>query len=137
MAVVMWVEGLKFVATGDSGHSIVLDTSKDSGGRDQGNRPLELLLLGLGGCSGMDVVWILRKQRQNVRGLEIHVTGTRREESPRYYTSIAVEYVVTGHGLSEEKVRRAVELSEQKYCSVYAMLSTKATITSTVKIVEG
>lgn len=137
MAVVKWVDGFKFVGTCDSGHSLVLDAAEDAGGRDEGARPLELLLVALGACSGMDVISILEKQRQEVHGFEMRVNGTRREEYPRYYTKIHVEYYLTGRNLDQAKVKRAVELSEQKYCSVYAMLIEKTAITSSIRVEEG
>lgn len=137
MAVVKWVDGYKFAGTCDSGHSLVLDAAEEAGGKDEGARPLELLLVALGACSGMDVISILQKQSQIVRSFEIRVSGTRREDYPKYYTKIQVEYALTGHNLDQAKAKRAVELSEQKYCSVYAMLVVKATITSSIQLMEG
>jgi len=137
MAVLKWIEGFKFEGTFDSGHSIILDASLQAGGKNEGPAPIELLLVAFGACSGMDVISLLQKQRLNVRSFEIKVTGTRRDECPRYYTAIQVEYVLTGPNLDRSKVERAVKLSEQKYCSVYPMLTGKARITSTIRLEEG
>ncbi len=128
---VKWVDGLRFVATDDMGHSIVLDASKQSGGEDSGFSPLQLLLAGLGGCTGIDIVDLMRKQRQSVDDLEIIVSGERVEEPPRVYKNIHVEYKVKGKDITEEAVQRAIRLSEDKYCSVGAMLKAKANVTST------
>jgi putative redox protein len=130
---VQWIRDFKFLATNEGGQSIVIDaTEKD--GRTLGVSPMELILMGLGACTGIDVVSILRKQRQELTGLEVNVSGERREEHPRYYERIHVEYVLKGRGLDESKVARAIELSERKYCSVRAMLAEKAEITSSYRI---
>ena len=130
---VQWIRDFKFLATNEGGQSIVIDaTEKD--GRMLGVSPMELILMGLGACTGIDIVSILRKQRQELTGLEVNVSGERREEHPRYYERIHVEYVLKGKGLDESKVARAIELSEQKYCSVRAMLAGKAEITSSYRI---
>ncbi len=128
---VKWVDGLKFVATDSVGHSIVLDASKQAGGEDSGFSPLQLLLAALGGCTGMDIIDLMRKQRQPVEGLEIVVAGERAEEPPRIYKKILVEYRVRGKGIGEEAIQRAIRLSEDKYCSVGDMLKAKADVTST------
>jgi putative redox protein len=136
MAVVKWAEGFKFSGTFDSGHSVILDASVQAGGKNEGPQPIELLLVALGTCSGMDVISILQRQRLDVRAFEINVSGVRREAYPRYYTAIQIDYVVTGRNLDRLKVERAVKLSE-KYCSVYPMLAGKALITSSIRLVEG
>ncbi|MEM2881885.1 MAG: OsmC family protein [Candidatus Bathyarchaeia archaeon] len=130
---VQWIRDLKFLATNEGGQSIVIDATERDG-RMLGVSPMELILMGLGACTGIDVVSILRKQRQELVGLEVNVSGERREEHPRYYERIHVEYVVKGRGLEEEKVARAIELSELKYCSVRAMLAEKAEITRSYRI---
>ncbi|MEM2225931.1 MAG: OsmC family protein [Candidatus Bathyarchaeia archaeon] len=130
---VQWIRDLKFLATNEGGQSIVIDATERDG-RMLGVSPMELILMGLGACTGIDVVSILRKQRQELTGLEVNVSGERREEHPRYYERIHVEYVVKGRGLDEEKVAKAIELSERKYCSVRAMLAEKAEITSSYRI---
>jgi putative redox protein len=127
---VKWNGGLRFVGTDSAGHSIVMDASKQSGGEGSGFSPLQLLLVALGGCTGIDVINILGKQRQEVDDLEIFVSGERAEEPPRVYNSIRVEYRIKGKDIKENAVERAIRLSEDKYCSVGAMLRAKAKVTS-------
>jgi len=127
---VKWIDGMRFVATDSVGHSIVMDASKQAGGEGSGFSPLQLLLAALGGCTGIDVVDIMRKQRQRVDDLEIVVSGERVKEPPRVYSNIHVEYRVGGKGVGEKAVKRAVQLSEEKYCSVGAMLRARAKISS-------
>jgi putative redox protein len=133
---VAWQDGMAFTATAGSGHSIPLDASVEDGGQDHGSRPMELLLLGLGGCTGMDVITILRKKRQDVTGYEVRVSGERASSYPMVFTRIAVEHVVRGYNLSEEAVRRAVELSATRYCSAAAMLGKVARIEESYRVVE-
>jgi len=127
---VKWIDGLRFVATDSIGHSIVMDASKQVGGEGSGFSPLQLLLAALGGCTGIDIVDIMRKQRQRVEDLEIVVSGERVKEPPRVYSNIHVEYRVKGKDIREKAVQRAIRLSEDKYCSVGAMLKAKAKVTS-------
>jgi len=131
---VKWNGGLRFVGTDSLAHSIVMDASKQSGGEGSGFSPLQLLLVALGGCTGMDVVNILRKQRQQINDLEILVSGERDEEPPRVYNNIRVEYRIKGKDINENAVKRAIQLSEDKYCSVGAMLRAKAKVTSNCSI---
>lgn len=128
--------GLQFVGEADSKHAVVMDGGEEFGGRDSGARPMELLLMGIGGCSGMDIVSILKKKRERLTGLEISVSGEMAEDYPHKYTQIGIEYVVKGKGLSDEAVKRAVQLSMDKYCSVKAALEGPAKITYSYKIVE-
>jgi putative redox protein len=123
-----------FVATTPSGHAQVLDTNTT---RASAASPMELLLVALGGCTAVDVVSILKKKRECVTGYRVEVRGSRREEHPRAFTRIEVRHVVTGRGLSERAVAQAVELSEEKYCSVAATLRPTAEIVSTFEIVEA
>jgi putative redox protein len=134
---VKYIDGLQFVGDAESGHAVLMDGEPVYGGKDTAVRPTELLLVGLGGCSGMDVVSVLKKKKQDVRGLEINIKGTRAEEHPKKFTDIDIEFVVTGHEISEEAVRRAVNLSMEKYCSVKATLEGCAKITFSHRIVEG
>ncbi len=127
---VKWIDGLRFAATDSAGHSIVLDASKQSGGEGSGFSPMQLLLIALGGCTGMDVVHIMRKQRQQLKGLEVLVSGKRVKEPPRIYNNIRVEYKVNRKHIKESAVQRSIQLSEDKYCSVGAMLRAKAKMTS-------
>ena len=131
---VKWIDSMRFVAADSTGHSIVMDASKQGGGEGSGFSPLQLLLAALGGCTGMDIVDILRKQRQLVEGLEIVVSGERVKEFPRVYNKIHVEYKVKGKGIKEKAVKRAIQLSEDKYCSVGAMLRAKAEVKNTYSI---
>ncbi len=131
---VKWIDGLRFVAKDSAGHSIVMDASKQSGGEGSGFSPMQLLLIALGGCTGMDVVHIMRKQRQQVNGLEVLVSGKRVEKPPQVYKNIRVEYKIKGKDIKENAVQRAIQLSEDKYCSVGAMLRAKAKVTSNYAI---
>ncbi|SPQ01430.1 Protein YhfA [Candidatus Sulfobium mesophilum] len=135
-AIIRYNGGLQFVGEADSRHAVVMDGEEKFGGRDSGARPMELLLMGIGGCSGMDVVSILKKKTERVTGLEINVDGKIAEDYPHKYTDINIEYVVRGKGLSEEAVKRAIQLSMDKYCSVKATLEGSAKITFSYKIVE-
>lgn len=136
-SIARWVDGLKFEATFSTGHQVAMDTSPEQGGANEGPRPIEMLLSGLAGCTGMDVLAILRKKRQEVKAFRVIVQGDRREEHPKSFTRIHVIYEVTGHGIDIEAVRQAVLLSEEKYCSVAAMLRAAAPITSEVRVLEG
>ncbi len=119
---VKYTEGLQFVGQASSGHAIVMDADATHGGGNTGLRPTELLLIGLGSCSGMGIVSILKKKKQDVTGLEIIVRGEKEESYPQKFRGITMEFVVTGRDLSEEAVRRSVELSLGKYCAVKATL---------------
>ncbi|HXX53699.1 MAG TPA: OsmC family protein [Thermodesulfovibrionales bacterium] len=134
---VKYTDGLQFIGETESGHAVVMDGEPEYGGKNTSVRPTELLLVGLGGCSGMDVVSVLKKKKQDVRGLEILIRGSRAEEHPKKFTDITIEFVVTGRRISEEAVKRAVDLSMEKYCSVKATLEGCVTITFSYRIVEG
>ena len=134
---VKYVDGMQFVGEASSGHALVMDGDTKFGGSNTALRPTELLLIGLGGCSGMDVISILKKKKQDVRGLEINVKGQKAETYPQKFTDITIEFVVTGHAVSEEAVKRAVDLSMEKYCSVKATLEGSAKITFSYRIIEG
>ena len=135
-AKVIYTEGMQFVGQAGSGHAIVMDTDQEFGGSNTGLRPMELLLVGVGGCSGMDIVSVLKKKKQKLTGLEVNVDGKKAEDYPQKYTDINIEYIVRGKGLSEEAVKKAVDLSMDKYCSVKATLEGSAKITFSYKIVE-
>lgn len=127
---------MRFLATADSEQSITLDADEHGGGQNAGFRPMELLLVGLAGCTGMDVISILRKKRQQVTGYEVRVTGVRAEENPMVFVEITVEHVVTGHHVQREAVTHAIELSEKRYCGAGAMLGKVAHLTHVSRIVE-
>ncbi len=135
-AKVKYTDGLQFVGQADSGHAIVMDGDADVGGNNTGLRPMELLLIGMGGCSGMDIVSILKKKREIVTDVEINVNGKKAEDYPQKFTDIDIEFVVKGRNLSDEAVKRAVQLSMDRYCSVKATLEGTAKITYRYKIVE-
>jgi putative redox protein len=136
-AKVTWKSGSSFTGTSGSGFDVPLGTSVEHGGAGDGASPMELLLIGVGGCSGMDVISILEKKHQTVTAFEVLVHGDRAEEHPKVFTKINMEYVVTGHALDPEAVKRAVELSETKYCSVMATLRKTAEINITITIREA
>ncbi len=132
---VRWVEGMQFIAEADSGHAIVLDGSPSVGGRDTGPRSMELLLMGLAGCTAMDVVFILRRKRQKFTGVEVNVTAERAPTHPKVYTKIHIEYLIYGD-VSDKAARQAIELSEEKYCSASAMMKKTAEVTWSYKIIR-
>ena len=132
-AKVTWVDGLRFVAEAGSGHAFVIDGDPKSGRTDTGVRPMELLLIGLAGCTGMDVAYILRKQRQTFTGLEVNVQAERADTHPKVYTKIHIEYVVRGP-VKESAVQKAIRLSEEKFCSASAILGKTAEITNSYRI---
>lgn len=121
-AVVKWVDGVRFLAESGSGHTVTLEGPPEHGGRNTGMRPMELLLLGVGGCSSYDVLTILQKARQDVRDCHCELTAERADAVPAVFTRIHLHFVVTGRALKEAQVKRAVELSAEKYCSASIML---------------
>lgn len=129
--------GMRFVGQADSGHAVVMDAAAAAGGINSAARPSELLLLGLAGCTGMDVISILRKKRQAVTGLEIVVRGEQAGSYPKKFTAIQVEFLVRGVGLDPAAVRRAIELSETTYCSVGATLKEPVTITTSFRVLPS
>lgn len=124
------VDGMRFDATTQTGHTVVMDASKDAGGTDAGARPYDLLLVGLAGCTGMDVISILRKKRQDVTGFWIEIEAERAPEHPKVYTQIRIHYHVRGPNVSGAAVERAIELSETTYCSAFATLKARAQMTT-------
>jgi putative redox protein len=129
---VTWVQNEQFVGTDSTNHSIVLSTGKDG----TGAKPSDMLLVALGACAGADVVGILVKKRQKLSGLQIQVDGQQDADPPWAFRKIHVEYIVRGQGISEKAVQQAVELAEEKYCSVAATIRGVAEITSSYQIVE-
>jgi putative redox protein len=130
-------EGMAFVAESGSGHAVVVDGSPDVGGRDLGPRPMELVLMGAGACSAIDVVHILRKARQPITDCVVELDSERAAEDPKVFTRIHLHYVVTGKGLSTAQVERAIKLSKEKYCSATIMLAKMAAITSDFEVREA
>ena len=125
---VQLVEGMTFVAESGSGHAVVVDAAPDVGGKNLGARPMELVLMGTGACSAIDVVHILRKARQAVTGCTVDLEADRAEEDPKVFARIRFHYVVAGKGLAQAQVERAIRLSKEKYCSATAMLAKTAQI---------
>jgi putative redox protein len=126
---VKWLEGVVMVGEAESGHAVVMDGPPDHGGRNLGIRPMEMLLIGLGGCTEFDVLQILGKARQEVTGCVVELEAERAAEDPKVFTRIHVHFIVSGRHLSEKHVARAIELSAQKYCSASIMLGATARIT--------
>ncbi len=129
--------GMRFQARAGSGHQVVLDADEHGGGQNTGFRPMELLLVGLAGCTGMDVISILRKKRQQVTSYEVRVEGIRADDHPMVFVEITVEHIVSGHHLQPEALARAIELSERRYCGAGAMLGKVAHLTHTFRILEA
>ncbi|MEW6416424.1 MAG: OsmC family protein [Pseudomonadota bacterium] len=131
------IEGVSFVGQSESGHSVVMDGAPEAGGKNLGVRPMEMLLMGLGGCSAFDVVMILRKSRQPVTDCVADIDATRAETDPKVFTKIHVHFTVTGKGLDPRRVEQAVKLSAEKYCSASIMLGKTAAITHDFEIHEA
>lgn len=127
---------MTFVGETGSGHAVVIDSAEDIGGRNVGARPMEMVLLGLGSCTAIDVMLILRKARQAVSDCMVEIEAERAETIPKVFTKIHVHFVITGRALSEKQVQRAVSLSAEKYCSVSRMLEKTASITHGFEVVE-
>ena len=133
---VKWVEDRTFVGESGSGHKVVLGTAFGEEGRTPGPSPMEMVLIGTGGCSAYDVVDILEKGRQAIEDVEVELEAERASEPPKVFTRIHMHYLVKGRGLSRDKVERAIKLSAEKYCSASAMLAKTATITHDFEVVE-
>lgn len=137
-AKVVWKGKMAFEGSSAGGFTLPIDTSVESGGENHGFRPMELLLIGLAGCTGMDVISILQKKRQDVTHLEVRVVEAERAaDHPRVYTHIVLEYVVTGRSVERAAVERAIELSATKYCSAQGMLGKVAKIESKITLLEA
>lgn len=119
---VKWVDGVQFLGESGSGHSVVMDGAPDHGGRNTGPRPMEMFLLGIGGCSSFDVMGILKKSRQKVTDCQVQITAERADGVPSPFTKIHLKFVVTGFALKETQVKKAIELSVTKYCSASIMM---------------
>jgi putative redox protein len=131
---VKWIDGVAMLGESGSGHGIVMDGPPELGGRNVGVRPMEMLLMGLGGCTQFDVLMILRKARQTVTDCVVELTAERAETDPKVFTAIHVHFIVTGRGLDPQRVERAIKLSAEKYCSASIMLGATASITHDFEI---
>ncbi len=132
----MGPEQMSFVAEADSGHALVMDGAAEIGGRNLGSRPMELLLMGLGGCSSIDVVMILQKSRQDIRDCVVELDAQRADRDPKVFTQIHLHFVVSGKGLDPKRVAHAIGLSAEKYCSASIMLGKTAVITHDYEVRE-
>jgi len=135
-ACVKWIEHVSFLGETESGHSVLMDGSPAVGGRNLGPRPMEMLLLGAGGCTSFDVIAILKKSRQAVSDCYVELSAERAEENPKVFTQIHMHFVVTGKNIKPEVVERAIKLSADKYCSASIMLGQMANITHDFEIVQ-
>ena len=135
-AVVKWLDHMSFVGESESGHSVVMDGPPESGGRNMGVRPMEMVLLGMGGCTAFDVVMILQRQLQAITDCHVELSAERADEVPKVFTRIHAHYVVKGKGLDEKKVARAVDMTAEKYCSVSIMLAKSAEVTHDFEIID-
>jgi putative redox protein len=131
---VKWIEGAAMVGEADSGHAVVMDGPPDFGGRNLGLRPMEMLLIGMGGCTEFDVLLILRKARQEVTDCVVELTAERAETDPKVFSRIHVHFVLTGKDVSDRQVERAIRLSAEKFCSASIMLGATAKITHDFEI---
>ena len=134
---IKWIENVSFVAESGSGHALVMDGAPEGGGRNLGPRPMEVMLMGTGGCTAYDVVHILRKSRAPITDCVLEIDSERAAEDPKVFTKIHFHFIVTGKGLKPAQVERAVQLSAEKYCSASIMLAKTAAITHDFEIREA
>jgi putative redox protein len=133
---VKWLDNMTFVGESGSGHAVVMDGAPEHGGRDMGIRPMEMLLLGVGGCTAFDVVMILNKSRQKMVDCHVEIEAERAEEVPKVFTKIHAHFVISGKSLDPVKVKKAVNLSAEKYCSASKMFEATVQMTHDFEIVE-
>lgn len=136
-AKVTWKGDMTFIGIADTGFSVKLDSAEVAGGHNDGFRPTELIAIGLVSCTGMDVISILRKKRQEVTAFEVKANIIRADEHPKVFTNIEIEYIVTGKDIDPAAVERAVQLSEERYCPSIAMLRKAAEITKKITVIQG
>ena len=135
-ATIKWLDGVSFNGSSESGHSLTMDGPQESGGKNNGMRPMELLLVGLGGCTSYDVITILKKSRQDVKDCRAEISAERSENIPKVFTKIHIHFIVKGNNLDTVVVERAIKLSAEKYCSATIMLSKSVEITHDFEILE-
>jgi putative redox protein len=133
---VKWVEQVSFLGETESSHAVLMDGSPAAGGRNLGPRPMEMLLLGAGGCTSFDVMSILKKSRQAISGCYVELDAERAETDPKVFTKIHMHFVVTGKGIKPEAVEKAIKLSAEKYCSASIMLGATAAITHDFEVIQ-
>ena len=134
---IKWIEGVSFAGQSESGHTVVMDGPPDSGGKNLGVRPMEMMLIGMGGCTAFDVVHILRKSRQPITDCVAEIDATRADTDPKVFTKIHVHFIVSGKGLDPKRVDQAIKLSAEKYCSASIMLGKVAEVTHDFEIQEA
>jgi putative redox protein len=135
-ATVKWLDHMSFVGESGSGHSIVMDGPPDDGGRNMGVRPMEMVLLGMGGCTAFDVVHILKRARQEIKDCWVELEAERASEVPKVFTKIHAHYVVKGKNLDNKKVERAINMTAEKYCSVSIMLAATVEISHDFEVIN-
>lgn len=133
---IKWIEGVSFAGQSESGHTVVMDGPPDAGGKNLGVRPMEMLLLGMGGCTAFDVMHILRKSRQPVSDCVAEIDAERADTDPKVFTKIHVHFIVKGQGLDPRRVEQAIKLSAEKYCSASIMLGKVADVSHDFEIQE-
>ncbi len=133
---IKWIENVSFLGETGSGHAVLMDGAPEGGGRNLGPRPMEMLLVGTGGCTAYDVVHILKKGRQPISDCVVEIDAERAEEDPKVFTKIHLHFIVKGKGLNPVQVERAISLSAEKYCSASIMLGKTADITHDFELVE-
>ena len=134
---IKWVDGMSFLGESGSGHAVLMDGAPEAGGRNLGPRPMEMVLMGTGGCSAFDVVLILKKSRQDISDCVVEIESERATEDPKVFTRIHFHFIVTGKNLNPAQVERAIKLSAEKYCSASIMLAKTAQMTHDFEIVAG
>ncbi|SFP53615.1 putative redox protein [Nitrosomonas cryotolerans] len=131
-----WKSGVSFLGKSESGHAILMDGAPEAGGKNLGPRPMEMLLMGLGGCTTFDVILILRKSRQDISDCVVEIEAVRAAKDPKVFTHIHLHFILTGRNLQQKQVARAINLSAEKYCSASIMLRNTVTITHDFEILE-
>ncbi len=133
---VRWIDGMMMVGESASGHAIVMDGPEELGGKNLGVRPMEMLLLGMGGCTTVDVVSTLKKMRENVQDCRVEISAKRADKHPKVFTAIHLHFIVEGDNLNDKKITKAVSLSADKYCSASIMLAKTATVTHDFEVIQ-
>lgn len=134
---ISWKGNVSFLAESGSGHAVLMDGAPEAGGQNLGPRPMELLLMGLGGCSSFDVVLILKKARQDITDCVVEIEAQRASIDPKVFTDIHLHFIITGHNIKTQQVERAIDLSAEKYCSASIMLKQTVNITHDYEIIDG